>query len=51
MRLKKRFVDFIKSAKDKDTDKEKSQEKVLILFILILSAVLVSAIIFKQYNP
>ena len=51
MGLIKQIVDFIKSAKNKDTDKEKSQEMGLILFILILSAVLVSAIVFKQYNP
>ncbi len=51
MGLIKRIVYFIKSSKNKDTDKEESQEKGLILFILILSAVLVSAIVFRQYNP
>lgn len=50
MRLKKRIADFIKSAKNKNADSEKHQDKGLILFILILSAALISAIVIRQYN-
>jgi len=50
MKLKKWFVDFLKSAENENNDIEKAQPKGLILFILILSAFLVCAIVFNRYN-